>query len=436
MTQLTRKIVKPFASLRLTVVLIAMLIVLVFAATWAQIDKGIWSIVNEYFRSYVVWIPFANFLPRPDVGEKPFPGGLIWPGGYLLGLALLTNLLAAHTVRFKVSWKRSGILLIHAALILLLVGEAVTREMAIETQMPIYEGQTIHWAHDIREVELAVVDHAAENHDNVVAVSQAMLEANEGKVIRDAALPFDVKVEQFMVNSTMGPRHPGAGAGDGGGIHSQATHGVGRHLRAAEVREVSGVGDQTVNYPTAIITLLDKPAGESQGTFMVSPHLFSGQVFLLLQRQPELAHRFTAGLSHDNQVDIVPQEVECGGSTYAIYLRFRRHYKPYTVQLLDFKHDLYTGTTTPRNFSSEIRLTDEARREDRNVLVYMNHPLRYEGETFFQSGWLGANIGTVLQLVRNPGWQIPYIACVAGALGMLIHFGILLFRFITTRAVT
>ena len=46
------------------------------------------------------------FGVSPDVyvgGSFPFPGG------WLLGGLLLANLLAAHLVRFKLSWKRSGI---------------------------------------------------------------------------------------------------------------------------------------------------------------------------------------------------------------------------------------------------------------------------------------------------------------------------------------
>src|SRR6478609_5827636 len=80
------KAVKTLASLRLTVVLFALSMVLVFYGTLAQIDKGIWTVVDEYFRSWMVWIPFqltAEFgkkffdLP-PDAripGSFPFPGG-------------------------------------------------------------------------------------------------------------------------------------------------------------------------------------------------------------------------------------------------------------------------------------------------------------------------------------------------------------------------
>ena len=33
----------------------------------------------------------------------------------------------------------------------------------------------------------------------------------------------------------------------------------------------------------------------------------------------------------------------------------------------------------------------------------MNNPLRYNGETFYQSSYLPGDGGTILQVVRNPG---------------------------------
>ena len=54
----------------------------------------------------------------------------------------------------------------------------------------------------------------------------------------------------------------------------------------------------------------------------------------------------------------------------------------------------------------------------------MNHPLRHAGETFYQASFLRGDTGTVLQVVKNPGWLIPYVSCVVVTLGMLIHFGI------------
>ena len=52
------RVFKALASLQLTVGLFALSMVLVFFGTLAQIDKGIWTVVDQYFRSWYVWIPF------------------------------------------------------------------------------------------------------------------------------------------------------------------------------------------------------------------------------------------------------------------------------------------------------------------------------------------------------------------------------------------
>jgi len=125
--------------------------------------------------------------------------------------------------------------------------------------------------------------------------------------------------------------------------------------------------------------------------------------------------------------------VEAGGVKCEISIRPHRDYKPYTVQLLEFKHEVYPGTEVPKNFSSKVRLLDPKSGVDREVLIYMNAPLRYQGETFYQAGVLPGDQGTILQVVRNPGWLLPYVACGMVILGLLIHFGINLIKFLGAK---
>ena len=51
----------------MTVVLLAMSIVIVLAGTLAQVDKGIWQVTDEYFRTSFAWIDFRVFFPAPLV---------------------------------------------------------------------------------------------------------------------------------------------------------------------------------------------------------------------------------------------------------------------------------------------------------------------------------------------------------------------------------
>jgi hypothetical protein len=51
-----------------------------------------------------------------------------------------------------------------------------------------------------------------------------------------------------------------------------------------------------------------------------------------------------------------PQPITYEGRQYQMELRLRRHYKPFSLHLLEFRHDLYAGTEIPKNFSSRLVL--------------------------------------------------------------------------------
>ncbi len=53
----------------------------------------------------------------------------------------------------------------------------------------------------------------------------------------------------------------------------------------------------------------------------------------------------------------------------------------------------------------------------------------------YQSKLEMESVGTVLQVVRNPGWFMPYVSCILVTIGMLMHFGLSLVNFLNRRAV-
>ena len=90
-------------------------------------------------------------------------------------------------------------------------------------------------------------------------------------------------------------------------------------------------------------------------------------------------------------------------------LRQERYYLPFSLHLIEFRHDKYPGTDIPKNFSSRVRLQNLENGEDREVLIFMNNPLRYAGETFYQASFDPDDHGSVLQVVHNPSWLTPYL---------------------------
>lgn len=376
-----RKTLKPIASLKLTVVIFALSIFLIFAGTLAQVHSGIWTVVDQYFRSVVVTIPLQIFIPV-DVAKI---GGAIWfPGGLTLGVAMLVNLIAAHTVRFKFTKKRIGIIVTHLGVILLLVGEFVTGFAAREGNMTIREGETVNFVEDIRSSEFSIVDQSDPVDDLVVIVPEKFIDT--GKTISNGMIPFTIEVTEWMPNSqVLGPMQaPESRKG-------LADSGAASQLAAMPLARANGVDGSTVDAPSAYVTLFH--GEERLGSYLLSVYIDQ------------------------------PQAVVVEDRTYWLNLRFARTYKDYSLHLEDFKHDLFIGTQMARNYSSQVRLVDTDRNVDRDVLIYMNHPLRHAGETFYQASFLRGDAGTVLQVVQNPGWLIPYLSCSIVTLGMLIHFG-------------
>lgn len=383
-----RRLVEMLASLRLTVVLLSLAMVLIFVGTIAQTKLGIWQAVDEYFRSWIAMTDLGLFIPMEDDGFRvPIPGGLT------IAALMIVNLLAAHAIRFKATRKRVGVLVLHAGLIVLLAGEFVTGFMADEGLMSIDEGSSSSFIEDIREAELAFIDPSDPEHDRVVTVPAWMLAdaARTATVIEDARLPFGVRVDRWMANADLFHAHG----------ETEATAGIGLEARAEAKPQVTGVEGSQTDTPAAYVTLLDD--GDELGTWMLSAALIDAQ------------------------------RVEVGESAYGLALRYSRTYLPFTLYLKDFRHDRFTGTNIAKNFSSDVRLVDPQHGTDREVRIWMNNPLRYAGMTFYQSSYKPDGSGTVLQVVRNPGWLLPYLACILVGGGMTWHFGQTLVGFLRRR---
>ncbi len=378
-----KSFVRFFTSLRLTVVLLALSLALVFFATLAQVNLGVWAVQQKYFRSFFV----MTRIPGTEIAVPMFPGG------YLVGGLLLINLVAAHAYRFRLEWKKSGIWLAHFGLILLLLGELFTGLWQREGAMRLEVGGTKNYSESFLKTELAVVDTTNPQYDGVVGIPEARLE--QPGIIQHPQLPFTIRTVLYYPNSAleMRSRVPNAAP-------SPADQGFGPQWVVVPQRITYKQEEQ--NFPSAFVELAG-PEGRI-GTWLVSTLLAEPQSF------PYQNH------------------------TWILDLRPVRYYQDFSITLLKFAHDIYPGTDIPKNFSSRVRLHTADGRVDREVLIYMNNPLRYGGLTFYQAGYENNDRTSILQVVRNPSWVIPYVSCVMMAAGLVIQFGIHLFGFIRKRA--
>ena len=368
------------ASLQLTIIAMALLMALVVLCTLAQTEMGTLGAVNTYMRSFVVWRRFgAAGMALP-----------VFPGGALVGLALVINLTASLIKRIQFNWRKAGLWVVHAGLILLVAGEFVTGAFQVETRMAIEEGQTVNYLESYHEMELAVSDITDPAHQVVYSIPEPLLKRNAA--VNLPGTPLTINVKRYFPNALLAPR----GAGD---PPSMATMGVGAGIRITEAPPVTT--DNEVNSTSAFIEPL--AGSHSYGTWLVSTVLGAPQTFIY------------------------------EGRSYSLAIRPRRYQLPYSVTLKKFSHDVYPGTQIPKNFSSLVHLSNPAKGEERDVLIYMNQPLRYDGKAFYQASFGKGDTLSILQVVTNPGWMLPYISCTVITLGLLIHFGLTLRRSLKRR---
>ena len=383
---------KFFASLRLTVVLLALSVVLVFVATLAQTSLGVWGVHEQYFHAFIVWVTVKGVsLP-------------VFPGGYVVGGALFVNLVAAHIHRFKLTWRKLGIHLAHAGVVLLLLGELLSGLFQQEFQLKFNEGDTKNYAESSRDYELALIDTTSPDFDDVVAIPTSMLEKGQPLTLSNSqgqALPFKVIPRAYYPNADLhGPAQP-PGELPGSQL---ATTGTGPQLSVTPLPIT--YKDDELNFPVASIELAGPD--HSFGKWLLSP---------MLEMMMPAPQTFT----------------DSAGHIWRLSLRSAREYEPFSLTLIKASHDIYPGSDIPKNFSSRVRLKSADGHEDSEKLIYMNAPLRYYGMTFYQQQMDTPDYKSVLQVVRNPSWKLPYISCLMVGGGLLFQFSLTLGNFISRR---
>lgn len=370
------------ASVKLTLVCLGLSMVLVVSGTLAQVQLGTFAAQKEFFNSW--WLYGSGFM-----GWK-VP---VFPGGLSIGALWMVNLVAAFAERFQFRRRDAGVLISHFGIILLLLGQFLTQTLAHESNMPIEVGQSSNYSESLQDMELALVMTSNPATDQVTSIPESVF-SREGR-IDPPGLPFSLVIRKFYRNAQLGMKPDGGDFPQG----PLATQGVGTRISVQEIPPAAS--DDESNAVTAYMEVLE--GSKSLGTWLVS-----------------------SGLG-------APQSFQAQGKDYQIYIRPRRHYYPFTLTLKEFRHDIYPGTDIPKNFSSLVRLENRTKNESRDALIYMNHPLHYEGKTFYQASFGKGDRLSVLQVVDNPASWGPYVSCGLVILGLLIQFLSHLYDFMRAR---
>ena len=457
------RIFRFFGSIRFSVILLSFAVLLVFVGTLAQKHVTIVDAVDYYFHALFVGIPYSVFTltkATGALGEIQF----MLPGGFLLAGLLLVNLVIAQVqayrlntspkqrvigvvilvtglllllaaiwfglvnddipsaylasyervlfrliISFGVSFvlligsvflfkRKAGLVILHFGIVLLIVSEFITAFYSEEGRMVIHENERQYTVDQRGQYELVFQDMSVPNSlDKSVTVSDD--EFSDDEWTKLPTLPFELQVIHYFEDGVLGRRtknpHP-------------AAQGI---LRSMEVK-TKEFHKAEMKTPIMQIVLRDS----------------AGEEF------------YSAIVRFKDYLKGIPVRFLHSGKYYDLYLRYQKTYlfsrgskTPFCLALIDFRSDKYMGTENVRSYSSLVRLIDPDKGVNRQVLISMNTPLRYAGRTFYQSSFTPGESGTILSVMKNPGWTIPYLSGMLLSIGLLFHFCFLLSKFIKRR---
>ena len=112
LADIARAIVTPLASLKLTVFLLILSLIVTFIATLDQTRNDVFQVKMNHFHHLMVKVPFQTFfVPRWFPDRQNIPGSFYIPSGMTVLVLMLMNLSAAHILRFRLQAKGKSLVL-------------------------------------------------------------------------------------------------------------------------------------------------------------------------------------------------------------------------------------------------------------------------------------------------------------------------------------
>lgn len=365
MKTLPAQFLRLFISLKTTVVCLFLLMLLVFLGTLYQVDYGLHAAQERYFYSWGLLLG----------GVFPLPGGalVLW--------VLFVNLFASMMLHFQYGWRTLGLVMVHFGILLMLAGGWITHLFGEESFLLLKEGEAANLASGYKDWEISFwIEGDAPNVRDVIAYDADDLKP--GDVLRVDEFGISLEVESYASNAKAFFDTSG----------SVKTPYLNRH----------GIN---VLKPQP---LLKEPE------FHIPGGIFKGRTEggagfdLLLFGADQMATAVPAGESKEVQVQ----------------LRRRRYPLPMLVELVDFEKEFHPESSIPAAFSSRIKVYLEDL--EREALIEMNEPFRYQGFTFYQASYIDTKPGdpevSRFAVTHNFGRLIPYVSTGITVVGLIAHF--------------
>lgn len=367
-----------FSSTKLAVFFLFYLFLLTFLGTLYQVDYGLYAAQQRYFYSWFFLI--GGFIPLPSVK--------------LVLLFFSINLVVTAYRRYRFRVAKMGIIMIHYGLLFLLIGSLVEHYNSQESFVSLLEGEETTFSEDYYNSELVVWKEEADAN-------------NDGMVVQ--------QVQSYDLNFLGGLR-----SGYERGIISFKDFGISLEpVYYYEHATASAVFEEGVESVSGIKALNYQAPPKERERIMPGGLFILRADFLLLDRRVLLWEGEGA-----------PYTLETANGTYYIAIQRKRYAMPFRMKLRRFTRELYYASDIPKRFESEVTVFKEGD-EDLPARIYMNHPLRLDGLTFFQASFSMERDGgkrSIFAVVDNLGYLVPYISSLIVTLGMLYHFVYMMFQ--------
>ncbi len=354
---------KLLSSSKITVVCLFLLFVLTFWGTIAQVQQGLYAAQDRFFNSF--YFLAGGFIP--------------FPGAQLVLWVFFINLICMLSLSYKkyTRWDNSGLLIIHAGLILYFVAAFMIFHLSSESNVHLAEGQGTNVSVSYHEWELAYwADDSSEREVTAFDVR----DFKPGFQVPFADKDFSLTVNKFYLNAD---------------AYSDATVKKGH----PEILNASG-----------ITMLTEKPLNKEN-----EQNIEGGVFDLKANGNSYSLYLFGA--------DGEPTSVDMAGKTYYFVLRHKRYPLPFTIRLDHFKAEFHPGTEMAKSYESLVTVTTGTL--SRQVRIYMNNPLRYKDYTVYQASYDNDSTGrqySTLAVVKNSARIMPYVACLLVFFGLALHF--------------
>ena len=312
------KLMQSLTSTKITTILLLCLCNIIFWGTIDQTERGLWAAQNKYFYA---WLYRA---------EIPYTQAKLWfplPGMLLVGWLMCIQQILCFIFKFKYLWAKTGILIMHFGLLMMLVGGGVSFYFSKEAQLTLAVNEKSQFALGYHSWEISIWKNSSLSRQ-VSAITISNLQAKD--VISVPNHGIEIEIES-------------------------------NYLNALAYAEQEGLKMPNLINSSHIAMLKETPLEKEPEQNV------PGIIFNLKNEQQRV-------LLYGAEQAPTPY-ILANKDTLFFQLRRERFPLPFEVTLLEFKRLLHGGTMMARAFESKIQVQNNTLNQEYKVA--MNEPYRF-----------------------------------------------------------